>query len=110
MCENPDSKTTLRRLEERLLMQHHRNEGRLEIDESRVYFKGKAIFKEAWRSQSLQIGMPPDIYLDIAALAKNERGYQVVNQADQKFLVGLGGIVHSRDKPYREVTSVARYD
>ena len=111
MCENPDitSKTAMRRLEERLLMDTQRGSGELRVDDSHAYFMGKAIPKEAWRVQALKMGLPADMYLDIAALAKDDVGRHAVNYKGRTYLVEVNGAVQSEHGLHREIISIIPY-
>ena len=82
----------------------------IKVDDSNVYFSGKAMSIERWRNQSIQVGLPPDMYLDIAAKVENERGFHSVTHLGEKFLVGIAGVVESRYGQHTEVVSIARYD
>lgn len=106
MCENTDSKTALRKLEERLLTKYHNTEGKLEVDERNAYFKGKAIPLELWRQQTFQLSLPADTYLDIAALAENTQGNHQVSHENRRFVIEVGGLVQSQYGQYRLVSSV----
>lgn len=110
MCENPDiaSKTALRKLEHRLLIGTQKSES-IEVDGRMAYFKGKAISKELWRLQALEMNLPADSYLDVAALARNEAGMHIVRHHNQEYLVEVNGIVHSMHGPHREIVSITAY-
>lgn len=108
MCENPYimSKTALQRLEHRLLAAYQRGEGRLEVDDKNAYFRGNAIPLELWRQQAFAMGLPPDTYLDIAALAGNAYGAHQVSHGGKKFVVEVSGLIESRYGQHRQVSSV----
>ena len=84
-------------------------ENTLEVDETNAYFYGKAISKELWRQQAFDMGLPADIYLDIAALASNEPGRHVVKHDNRDYLVEINGLVDSKYGQHREVKSVTHY-
>ena len=111
MCENPSvmSKTATQRLEHKLLIESQKQDGRLEVDDKNAYFRGKSIPKELWRQQAFQLGLPADTYLDIAALANNERGKHFVEYNSQKYLVEVNGTVPSPHGLKREIKSVTPY-
>jgi len=109
MCENPDSKTELQKLEQRVLMVYQRGKGKLEVDEKNAYFKGKAIPKDLWRVQALEMGLPADMYLDIAALAGNEIGIHTVKHEGLTFAVEVNGAIQSQYGRHRLVKSVMLY-
>lgn len=107
MCENPDivSRTSIQRLEHKLLIETQK-QNRLEVDNENAYFMGKAIPKERWRLQALGLSLPADIYLDIAALAKEGAGSHVVKYYGNSYIVDVNGIVHSGYGQHREIVSI----
>ena len=109
MCENPESKTVSQRLEHRLLIKTQRLEGKLEVDGRNAYFKGKAIPRELWRLQAFEMGLPADLYLEIAALAKDEAGSHTVKYGDRTYLVDVNGVVNSDYGPQSLVKSITVY-
>lgn len=106
MCENPDSRTTLRKLEERLLIETQRGMGELIVDDNYAYLRGKAIQKDVWGRQAFDAGLPADIYLEIAALARNEAGSHIVKYKGNEYLVEVNGIVLSARGQHRKVISI----
>jgi len=110
MCENPDSKTTLQKLGHKLLIETQKQEGKLAVDDKNAYFRGKAVPKELWRQQAFQLGLPADIYLDIASLAENSPGSHRVSHGNQTFAVNIGELVQSEYGLHRIVKSVMPYE
>ena len=111
MCENSDilSKTAVQRLNHSKFIKSQELEGRLEVDEVNAYLGGKAISKELWRRQAFEMGLPADVYLDIAALATDESGTHKVKYGGQTYLVEVNGIVPSEYGPHREIKSLTIY-
>ena len=110
MCENPDSRTILRKLEERLLMETQRGMGELIVDDNYAYLRGKAIPKDLWRQQAFEMGLPADTYLDIAALARNEAGSHTIKYKCLFYIVEVSGIVQSKYGQHRVINSVVPYE
>ncbi|GEM_PF-2739615 len=111
MCENPDipSKSSVRRLENRVLTEHQNSEGRIKVDDRRAYFRGKAILKGTWGQEAFEMGLPADTYLDIAAIARNESSSQIVKYRGQTYRVEVNGIVKSAYGSHREIKSVTMF-
>ena len=84
-------------------------ENNLQVDATNAYFYGKAISKELWRQQAFDMGLPADIYLDIAARASNEPGKHVVRHDNREYLVEINGLVDSKYGSHREVKSITPY-
>ena len=103
------SKTASQRLEHILLIETQRGEGRLEVDDKNAYFKGKAIPIEVWRRQAFEMGLPADLYFEIAALAKDEAGGHTVKYGNRTYFVEINGIVHSAYGQHREVRSITMH-
>ena len=112
MCENPDiiSKAGLQRLEQRLLAESQRGDNELKVDDSYAYLRGKAVPKETWRREALRLGLPPDMYLDIATLAGDESGVHHVKHGSLAFAVDVNWVIESKYGQHRLVRSVAPYE